>query len=123
VSPKKILLIDDSSTMLLMEQMALNSGGYQILTAKDGSSGLQAAQAHRPDLILLDVMMPGMDGFEVCRQLRALEATRRTPVLLVTTRSEAANVEKGYACGCTGYVTKPINNAVLLSKVKELLGD
>jgi DNA-binding response OmpR family regulator len=123
VSPKKILLIDDSSTMLLMEQMALNSGGYQILTAKDGTSGLQAAQSHRPDLILLDVMMPGMDGFEVCRQLRALEATRRTPVLMVTTRSEAANVDKGYDCGCTGYVTKPINNAALLSKVKELLGD
>ena len=120
---KKILLVDDSSTMLLMEQMVLNGGGYQVLTARDGEAGIRAAQVHRPDLILLDVMMPKMDGFETCRQLRAHEATRETPIILVTTRSEAANVEKGFSCGCTGYVTKPINGNELLSKVKDLLGD
>lgn len=123
MSTKKILLVDDSSTMLLMEQMVLNSSGYQVLTARDGEAGLRAAQAHRPDLILLDVVMPKMDGFETCRQLRAHEATRGIPIILVTTRSEAANVEKGFSCGCNDYVTKPINNNELLSKVKNLLGD
>lgn len=123
MSAKKILLVDDSSTMLLMEQMVLNSSGYQILTAKDGEAGIRAAQAHRPDLILLDVVMPKMDGFETCRQLRAQEATRETPIVLVTTRSEAANIEKGFSCGCNDYLTKPINNNELLSKVKHLLGD
>jgi DNA-binding response OmpR family regulator len=123
VSAKKILLVDDSTTMLLMEQMVLGSSGYQILTAQDGAAGLQAALSHRPDLIILDVVMPVMNGLEACRQLRAHETTRDTPILLVTTRSESSYVQEGFVSGCSDYVLKPINTHELLSKVKNLLGD
>lgn len=123
MSTKKILLVDDSSTMLLMEQMVLGSNGYQILTAQDGEAGLRAALSHRPDLIVMDVVMPGMDGLEACRRLRANEATRETPILLVTTRSESVYVQEGFISGCNDYVLKPINTNELLTKVKNLLGD
>lgn len=123
MSAKKILLVDDSSTMLLMEQMVLGSSGYQILTAQDGEAGLRAAVSHRPDLIILDVVMPVMDGLEACRQLRSHEVTRETPILLVTTRSESVYVQEGFISGCNDYVLKPINTHELLSKVKNLLGD
>ena len=123
MSAKKILLVDDSTTMLLMEQMVLGSSGYQILTAQDGAAGLQAALSHRPDLIILDVVMPVMNGLEACRQLRAHEVTRETPILLVTTRSESVYVQEGFTSGCNDYVLKPINTHELLSKVKNLLGE
>lgn len=123
MSTKKILLVDDSTTMLLMEQMVLGSNGYQILTAQDGEAGLRAALSHRPDLIVMDVVMPGMDGVEACRRLRANEATRETPILLVTTRSESAYVQEGLLSGCNDYVLKPIDTNELLTKVKNLLSD
>ena len=119
---KKILLVDDSSTVLLMEKMILSKGPYDLLTASDGQAGLDAAIAERPDLILLDVVMPRMDGFEVCRRLRQREETRAVPVIVVTTRGELGSVETGYQSGCTDYVTKPISGLELLSKVKSYLG-
>lgn len=123
MSRKKILLVDDSSTTLLLEQMVLNGSGYELHTAKDGDAGVSAALAVRPDLVLLDVVMPKMDGFEVCRRLRGHESTREIPIILVTTRSEEANLEQGYQAGCNDYVLKPINAAELLAKVKNLLGE
>lgn len=123
MSRKKILLVDDSSTTLLLEQMVLNGSGYELHTAKDGDAGVNAALAVRPDLVLLDVVMPKMDGFEVCRRLRADEGTRDVPIILVTTRSEEVNLEKGFEAGCNDYILKPINAAELLAKVKNLLGE
>jgi len=123
LSSKKILLVDDSSTMLMMEQMVLSSGGYQLITAKDGEAAVQAALTHQPDLVLLDVVMPKMDGFEVCRRLRESDLTRSTPIIMVTTRGEESHVEKGFQSGCNDYVIKPINPMELLSKIKNLLGD
>lgn len=119
---KKILIVDDSSTALLMESMILKSGPYDLLTATDGEQAVETALAERPDLILLDVVMPKMDGFEACRRLRAQEATKTTPIIMVTTRGEEQNVERGFANGCDDYVTKPINGQVLLAKVRGLLG-
>lgn len=121
---RKILLVDDSSTMLLMEQMILSGGGYQLVTARDGEAAVHAALAHAPDLILLDAILPGMDGFEVCRRLRANERTRETPIILVVPRGGAAeHVEKGFESGCSDCVTKPLNGVDLLSKIKILMGD
>lgn len=120
---KKILLVDDSSTMLLMEQMILSGGGYQLVTARDGAAAVQAALAHAPDLILLDAILPRMDGFEVCRKLRANQRTRETPIILVVSSGDADHVEKGFESGCSDYVAKPLNGAELLSKIKFLLGE
>jgi DNA-binding response OmpR family regulator len=118
---KKILLVDDSNTILMMEKFILRHDSYEIVTASDGEEGVRQALAHRPDLILLDVVMPKMGGFEACRQLRALEATRDTPIIMVTTRGEATNVETGWTAGCSDYITKPINGIELLAKVRNFL--
>jgi len=120
---KKILLVDDSKTVLMMEQMILNKSAYELVIANDGRQAIAKANAEHPDLILMDVMMPEMGGFEACEQLRSVEATRGIPIIMVTTRGEAESIEKGYASGCSDYITKPINGMELLSKLKNYLGE
>ncbi len=120
---KKILLVDDSGTILMMEKMILAREPYDLVTAKDGKEAIEKAATEQPDLILLDVVMPHLTGFEVLEELRSREATKKTPVILVTTRGEAANVEAGYAGGCNDYVTKPINSVELITKVRNYLAD
>lgn len=119
---KKILLVDDSSTVLLMEKMILSKSEYDVVTARDGIEGVEKARCERPDLILMDVVMPRMDGFEAVRKLREDDSTRSIPVIMVTTRGELQSVETGYASGCSDYVTKPINGLELLTKVRSCLG-
>jgi CheY-like chemotaxis protein len=120
---KKILLVDDSKTVLMMEQMILNKAAYELVIANDGRQAIAKANDEHPDLILMDVMMPEMGGFEACAHLRSVEATRGIPIIMVTTRGEAESIEKGYACGCSDYITKPINGMELLSKLKNYLGE
>ena len=121
--PKKILLVDDSNTVLLMERMILSHGRYDLVTARNGIEGVERARAERPDLILLDVMMPQMNGLDALAQIRAGDDTRAIPVIMVTTRSEADSIETGFARGCNDYVTKPVNSSELLAKVRNLLGE
>jgi DNA-binding response OmpR family regulator len=120
---KKILLVDDSNTVLLMEKMILSHGRYDLLTARNGVEGVARARADRPDLILLDVMMPEMNGLDALLAIRADADTRAIPVIMVTTRSEAESMETGFARGCNDYVTKPVNSTELLAKVRNLLGE
>jgi len=120
---KKILLVDDAETILLMEQMFLSKGAYDFVTAKDGEEAVEVAQSELPDLILLDVVMPKLDGFQACARLRQSAATSGIPIIMVTTRGEGANVERGFESGATDYITKPINGLELVSKVKSYLGD
>ena len=120
---KKILLVDDSETSLMMSRMVLSKGDYDIVMARNGEEGVAKAAAERPDLILLDVVMPKMDGFEACRRIRTGQDTSTIPVILVTTRGEETNLETGYASGCCDYVTKPINGLELLTKIRTFLGE
>jgi DNA-binding response OmpR family regulator len=120
---KKILLVDDSSTVILMEKMILSKAPYELVVAKDGQEGVEKAVSEKPDLILMDVMMPRLNGFEACKRLRAQDDTAAIPVILVTTRGEAESMKSGHDAGCTDYVTKPINGAELLSKVRAQLGE
>ena len=120
---KKILLVDDSVTTVMMEKMILRWGPYELLVAEDGQQAVDLALKERPDLILLDVVMPVMDGFEACRQLRAQEATRTVPIIMVTTRGAEEHVAAGFESGCSDYVTKPINGLELLAKVRNYLAD
>jgi DNA-binding response OmpR family regulator len=120
---KKILLVDDAETILMMERMILNKAGYVLITAKDGQEAVTKAMTERPDLILMDVVMPRMNGFEACKQLRGNDTTKGIPIILVTTRGEAESVESGYKSGCDDYVTKPINGLEVLTKVKSALGE
>jgi CheY-like chemotaxis protein len=119
---KKILVVDDSRTAIFIESMILKKGPYDLVTAADGVEAVEKAIAERPDLILMDVVMPRMTGFEACQALRQLEETQAIPIILVTTRGEEQNVERGFASGCTDYVTKPINGVELLAKVSDQLG-
>ena len=121
MSRKKILLVDDSATTLMMEQMVLRGQPYQILTAKNGREAVVAAASEQPDLILLDVVMPEMNGFEACRRIREQEASRHVPIIMVTTKGEEQHVETGFESGCSDYITKPINGAELLTKVRGYL--
>ena len=118
---KKILLVDDSSTVLMMEKMLLAGCGYDIVVARDGEEGVAKAISELPDLILLDLIMPKVDGVEACRRIRAEPSTREIPVIMVTTRSEAELVESSYKTGCNDYINKPINNMELLAKVRSFL--
>ena len=120
---KKILLVDDAETILLMEKMFLGRGSYDFVMARDGQQAIELAESELPDLILLDVMMPKLDGFEACLRLRSSSVTRSIPIIMVTTRGEGANVEKGFENGATDYITKPIDGLELLSKVRSYLGE
>jgi len=120
---KKILLVDDSATILMMERTILMKGPYDVVTASDGEQGVAKALTEKPDLILMDVIMPRMNGFEACRRIREEEGIRATPIIMVTTRGEETNVELGYQAGCSDYVTKPINAVELMTKLKSYLGD
>jgi PleD family two-component response regulator len=118
---RTILLVDDSETVLIMEEMLLRRS-YDILKAASGAQALRLAAEKRPDLILLDVVMPDMNGLETCRLLRGMEATKTTPIIMVTTRSEAATVSAAQANGANDYVTKPIDRKELMEKVSRHIG-
>jgi DNA-binding response OmpR family regulator len=121
MSRKKILLVDDSTTTLMMEQMVLRTQPYDIVTAKNGREAVSVAAAEKPDLILLDVVMPEMNGFEACRRIRQQITSTNVPIIMVTTKGEEHNVETGFRSGCSDYITKPINGAELLTKVRSWL--
>ena len=118
---KKVLLVDDSNTVLMMEKMILSKGFFDIVLARDGVEALAKAKSDNPDVILLDVMMPKLDGLSACAAIRADAATAHIPIIMVTTRGEEASIEKAFRNGCTDYVTKPINGLELLTKLQNIL--
>lgn len=120
---KKILLVDDSDTILKVEQMLLRDEPYELIIARDGTEGVAKALETHPDLILMDVVMPKMDGFEAVKQLRDNSTTSHVPIVMVTSRSEAESMETGYLNGCSDYIVKPIDGTELITKVKNLLGE
>jgi DNA-binding response OmpR family regulator len=121
MSRKKILLVDDSPTAILWQRLILEDDAYDILVASDGEEGVRVAKAERPDLVLLDVVMPRMGGFEALRALRSATELRGLPILMVTTRSEMPNVMEGYESGANEYITKPVDRTELLTKVRSYL--
>ena len=120
---KKILLVDDSNTILMMQKMVLKTTNYKVITASNGEEGVAKAIAEQPDLILMDVIMPKMTGFEALRKIRQEPSTHTIPVIMVTTRGEPVNVEEGFSAGCTDYVTKPVDSFELLTKLRDQLGE
>jgi CheY-like chemotaxis protein len=120
---KKVLLVDDSNTVILMERMILAKGHYDIVVARDGIEGVAKAKSEKPDVILLDVMMPNLDGLSACAAIRADASTAHIPIVMVTTRGEEQNIETAFRNGCTDYVTKPINGLELLTKLHNILGE
>lgn len=121
MNKKKILLVDDSNTVLMMERMILAKGPFEIVLARDGMEAVAKAKSDMPDVILLDVMMPRLDGLSACAAIRAQPETAHIPIIMVTTRGEEQSIETAFRNGCTDYVTKPINGLELLTKLQNIL--
>lgn len=117
----KILVVDDIPLNRKLEKTYLESVGYQVILANDGVEALQRVDEEAPDLILLDVMMPKMDGFNVCRRLRHTENTRFIPIIMVTALNEIEDKVKGIEAGADDFISKPFNKLELLARVKSLL--
>lgn len=117
-SGSRVLVVDDTAENLQVVSTILRAAQYAVSVARSGQQGLDIAQRTPPDLILLDLVMPGMDGFEACRQLKANAALREIPVIFLTASHEKDDVVKGFELGAVDYVTKPFNAAELLSRVQ-----
>jgi len=121
---KKILLVDDSTTALMMEEMIIKQhAGYECLTARDGKAAIETALRVCPDLVLMDVVMPEMNGFEACKAMRKESVLQDVPVILLTTRGEQDYVEAGFQSGCNDYINKPVDAAELLALLQSYLGE
>ena len=118
VSGSRILVVDDLPDNVDVLRQALEVAEYQVMVAPSGELALNLAERFTPDLILLDVVMPGLDGFETCLRLKQAESTRDIPIIFLTARTESADIVKGFELGAADYVTKPFNKAELLARVQ-----
>jgi DNA-binding response OmpR family regulator len=118
---KLILVVDDEHDFRVIVSHVLSTGGYRVVTASDGMEALRKFEESEPDLVVLDGNLPDIDGYEVCRRLRATPRGAKVPVLMCTVRSAVATVAAGFEAGVTGYVLKPFEMEELLEKVAEAL--
>jgi DNA-binding response OmpR family regulator len=117
----RILIAEDEPNIVLSLEFLLKEAGYDVAVARDGSQAIDLLRTFRPELIVLDVMLPSLDGFEVCRRVREDLATRDTKILMLTARGREHEVEKGLAAGANAYMTKPFATKELVKLVAELL--
>ncbi len=118
---KKILLVDDEKDLVETVTIRLEASGYQVLPAYDGQEGLDKAKKERPDLIILDLMLPKMDGYKVCGLLKADSRYNKIPIMMFTARAQESDIEMGKEVGANAYITKPFEPQALLAKIRELL--
>jgi DNA-binding response OmpR family regulator len=119
--PHKILIADDEPNILVSLEFLMKREGYEVLLARDGSEALAVIARERPALVLLDVMMPGKSGFDVCQEVRANEALAGMKIVLVTAKGRETDIAKGMALGADDYVTKPFSTKDLAARVRALL--
>ena len=118
---KKILVVDDEPNILKLIEFILKNAGYDVVVAANGADCIRKAKAEKPDMIVLDVMMPGMDGFEVARKLTKDAAALSVPILMLSSKAQFEDKMKGIDSGATDYITKPFDKEDLVQKVKECL--
>lgn len=118
---KKILIIDDNPAVRSMLETLLKENQYKTVSAQDGLDGLYKARQEKPDLILLDVMLPGMDGFKVCRMIKFDQQLKHIPVVILTSRMTDEDRETGFQCGADAYVVKATRVNVILDEIRKLL--
>ena len=120
---KRILIVDDEVQLVEMVKMRLEAAGYEIISAYDGQEGFDKAKKDKPDLIILDLMLPKMDGYKVCGLLKNDARYSKIPIIMFTARVQDEDVRLGKDLGAEEYVTKPFDPKILLSKIKKLLGE
>jgi len=118
---KKVLIIDDQPDNVFILQDRLHHEGFDVLTAYDGQTGIKRATEGQPDLILLDIMMPGMSGFEVCEVLTKEESTKQIPIIMVTALTGSDDIKKGLELGAYDYIKKPFNRIELIARINSAL--
>lgn len=118
---KTILVVDDERDLLDLIEYNLKKEGYDVLKAEDGLDGIRMAKKYKPDLVLLDIMMPQMDGLEACEQIRADEEIKHTPIIFLTAKSDEKTEVQGLNLGADDYLTKPISTAKLVSRISAVL--
>lgn len=119
---RKVLLADDEEDIKLVIQMYLETSGYEVVTAYDGLDAIEKAKETKPDLILMDIMMPVIDGIEVTRQIKSLEETKHIPVVMLTAAAQSAMVERAMKAGASDYISKPFEPENLKNIVDQILG-
>ena len=118
----RVLIADDEPNIVVSLEFMMKREGYDVLVARDGTQALAAIRESRPALVLLDAMMPGMSGFEVCEAVRADPETRGTRILMLTAKGRETDVARGVGAGADAYVTKPFSTRDLVAKVRDMLG-
>ena len=119
--PKEILIVDDEPSIVVPIQFLMEQQGYNVLVAENGEDALDIIYKYTPDLILLDIMLPRIDGYEVCEIVRLDPRYRDIKIIFLTAKGREVEIAKGLALGADAYITKPFSNTELVSKVKELL--
>lgn len=119
---KKVLIVDDESSMVSVLQRHVSNAGYDVEVASNGHEALEKIQKTVPDLVLLDLMMPGMNGFETCRRIRAGETTKKLPVIIVTALRSDTDSADAAACGANEFIVKPIDGEHLRKRLRQHLG-
>ena len=120
---KKILIIEDEVELVEMVKMRLEASGYDVITAYDGKAGLEKAREEKPDIIILDLMLPKMDGYKVCGLLKKDARYAKIPIVMFSAKAQEEDVALGTELGAEAYITKPFEPPMLLAKIKELIGD
>ena len=119
--PKEILIVDDEPNVVVPIQFLMEQQGYRVMIAERGEDALDLIYQYKPDLVLLDIMLPGIDGHEVCEIVRLSPNYRNVKIIFLTAKGREEEIAKGLALGADAYITKPFSNAALVAKVKELL--
>ena len=120
---KRILIVDDEPNIVASLEYLMGKAGYEVAVARDGDEALAAVESFRPDLVLLDVMMPKQSGYEVCQKMRARDDLREIRVVMLSAKGREPEVSKGMSVGADAYVTKPFSNRELMAQVAALLGE
>jgi CheY-like chemotaxis protein len=123
VMVKKILVVDDDPTSLRLLELILSKEGYQVISASNGLEALRKARTESPDLLILDVMLPGFDGLEVCHRLRSEPDMAKLPILMLSAKQQKSDQDAASKVGANAFLPKPVNRTALLSKVAEFVGD
>jgi twitching motility two-component system response regulator PilG len=121
MSKKKILIVEDEEHLLELESLLLTTKGYEVKGVLDGPSALELVASMKPDLILLDIMLPVMDGYEVCRQIKANDATRHIPVIMLSGKKSKKDLVKGEQAGADWYITKPFKSVMVIETIQRFL--
>ena len=120
---KEILIVDDEPSIVIPIQFLMEQQGYSVIVAENGEDALDIIHKYKPDLVLLDIMLPGIDGYEVCEIVRLNPKYRHIKIIFLTAKGREVEIAKGMALGADAYITKPFSNAEVVEKVKELLAD